>query len=616
MAQKEGKRAMKTVIRSVAALVAAAFTLALAGCGPKVVRGTGGSALPLPEKEHDFTAAWITARTDLFWEDESWRIGTMGGRSVKITAGEPGVGVWISNELPSRYMLHVTVSFDNLPEEEARAEVRLGPDQSRDSLAFVVQRDADGRAALSLESGGESLCATGPQKTKDTAFSAVLECTGDDGRLQLYVTGNHELQYCVETDPLDGSVLDSLKTVSFYSSRKDVVFSDLAVDTMIYRPGDMIEYARAAFHDLQDNFAVGTEESGQYFPCGVALWGHGMAILGMETMAEAGGEEGIAAMKKNFQAQWENIQEAYTEEGVTAPGKSCNPACDDAAWTAMTLMCIYRTIGDERALDLAAAMIRNAYDYWQDGSTENGLWYRYGEDGSPREYNWSKSVYCAGLLLSALQYHEITKGTERNDSDLYQRTLALYDWVEANLRRDDNLYYCDYGDNRDTGEKAPLGHDSPDHITYENGSVSSLFGNTGMAAINAQLYRMTGEEKYRDRALSTANALAVTPYNNKGVLVNDRDGWTDAAFMRFFVKDVLTMEGIDPAVIGMVKNTALSIVRHCRTEEGFYYPRWSGGLQPVSGVNTPLAHQLPTTATTTHMIFAAALAETMGLFQE
>lgn len=596
----------RTIQRLLGLTCAIILCVTLCSCGNQL-KSTGGTSLPaFKESDYDFGASYVSKRTDISTFYDDWRVGSLGSNSVKITSGTSGVGARYVEKLPDKYIARTVISFEDVS-GAVKAAVGFGTETGEMLTSLSIERNPEGAVTLVFSSGNQIMCRTDTRKIKDTVYTVILDNSYGDNTFHIHVQGNDGTTLDVQTDPIPQETIKQASSFLFFADQSNVIFDGIAVDIMIYQPGDLLEYAKIAYKDLIDNYTIGDEDTGRYYKTYSCLWGWGMGILPMETMYEASGDEQIL---KNFQAQWKNIQDTYRDEDLTAPGIEngayVNPAHDDAAWTAMTLMSMYRMTGDEKALDLAAETVRRSYEYWKDGSVSNGLWYRYWENRN------MKSVYCAGLLLSALEYHELTKGTEKADPNLYEETLKLYEWVEEKLRREDNLYYCDYYDNKETGESYPAGIEAPDHIT-ENGSCSALFGNTGMAAVNAKLYKLTGDKKYKDRAVATANALLVTPYNDNGVLLNDRDAFTDAAFMRYFVNDVLTLDGVDSKVATLLKNTALSIMYRCRTEEGYYAPRWGTG----ETYNTPdqQVDRLEVSATTIHMVIAAALAEKLELMQ-
>ena len=384
------------------------------------------------------------------------------------------------------------------------------------------------------------------------------------------------------------------------------------------------------------------------------IWAHAQMIFAFEALYDATGDEEIAG---RIAAQWEFTKsefavnrswlcqkivnairwlaalfqcekELFPDETLTRPGENPNTAVDDAGWDAMAYMTFYRVTGDEAALDYAGKLIRNSYAYWKDGDTANGLWYPYrppnhGGDGSSR----FKSIYMAALMVAALDYMRY-----REDERMMRDTMNLYAWIEENLCRrgqikftmrpgeeeqalacGDNLYFVDY--NQERGGRVPFtgpdGAERPFDIR-EGGSVSSLFGNMAMGVIHTRLYRLTGGEGYKTRALETVAALhaADSPYNNNGVYLNDRDAWTNAAFFRPWVEEVLTLEGVTQADRDMVTATARSIFANARVQDGYLGPWWSG---QIGGTGWRSDHtwpqQLMTSATGAHVIMAAALLE-------
>lgn len=613
----------KIFARYLFGIMAVLLLMVFAGCSASI-KGTGGTSIGKPEEgQYDFTAAWVKERSCFKVADESWRLGTLGGLSVKITSGDTaGIGGWYTKELTENWVMNIQISLKGVKDEEVTAAVCLGPDKDTSVLKLVIQRNADKKICVSLKKGDTDLVSSGFTACKDTEFNCILDNNGDDGKLRLYIDGNDKMKYFVMTDSIDPSVLQALKTFAFSADKSGVGFSRIGVDFMLYRPGTLRKYAEKGMEDLMANFWEGTPQDGRFIKNTESMvWEYGMAMLALETMYNATGNE---LYKDYVAAEWAYMKTRFTDERISRPGTDPNVACDDAAWTAMTLMTIYRVTGDQHALKLAGDTVRRSYDYWKDGSVSNGLWYRL-DKGKPMEN--CKSVYAAGLMLSALEYHEATKGTDLVDPELYADTLELYKWTEEHLRRDgtktygdmvvtaeDNLYFCDFIENGSlTRPYGPAGGSSSGGIG-EAGSCSALFGNMGMSAINAQLYRMTEKKEYLDKALATANSMTTSVYNNVGVLLNDRDAWTNAAFVRYWVRDVLTLTGIDSKNIDLIKNTGLSIAAKCRTEEGYYRAEWSGGSKwSLTSATKP--DQIMTTATSVHMIAAGALAEKLELIK-
>jgi len=352
------------------------------------------------------------------------------------------------------------------------------------------------------------------------------------------------------------------------------------------------------------------------------MWNYAVGLFAFESYYIATGEK---SAKDYIIKQMDAWLKGYSREFMLSTGRNNNPAHDDAAWTAMAFMLGYRMTGEEKYLDLCHDMVKNSYDYWQDGDTSNGLWYSYPEDNHGRKQ--VKSIYCLGLMLSELEYYNITKGTDKEDRVLHQRTMDLYEWIEENMGRNgpkewngktyntvDHLYFCDFEDDG-SGAYYPQGYDSPNNINPA-GSVSSLLGNTGMAVFNKRLYDMTGEEKYLEKALNTANALVYSVYNVKGTIMNDRDAWTNCAFIGSFVREVLPLDGVSPELGRMFLKTAAAIMKYAYNEEGGYYGAdWIGGNAWANSDVFGDFRYFSENSNTVHMLFATYQAAKSGLIE-
>ncbi len=345
------------------------------------------------------------------------------------------------------------------------------------------------------------------------------------------------------------------------------------------------------------------------------IWHFIMMMLAMETYAEATGD--YTDLKYYVENQMNTWYTKRDKDWLLGTGKNTNsPAHDDAAWSCMGFMLAYKITGDEKALEYCHELLGKAYDYWQDGDTGNGLWYSYTKDVS---HETVKSLYCVGFILSGLEYHNLTKGTEKEDIELYNRTMALYNWVEEKLRRDvpkewmgktynfvDNLYFNGFSDS------PALKVHRPSRLNYDTTKIAQgaswtcLFGNMGMSVVNKRLYDMTGDKKYRDKAVATANALVNTAYNNNGTIVNDADAWTNSAFMGYFVREVLPLPGVDRELGRMFMNTAISIMKNTYYEGGFYGADWDGsGAWLKNDYDNKHTQWIATNATTIHVLFSA-----------
>ncbi len=342
------------------------------------------------------------------------------------------------------------------------------------------------------------------------------------------------------------------------------------------------------------------------------VWCVTMSLLGFETMYRATGSQ---RYQRLILQQFDYWMTKYPYAWICGAGNGNNPIMDDAAWTAMGMYLCYDMGAGDTALSLAVDTVEQAYSYFAEGSDPgNGLYYSLIPGGDGYRV---KSGYCVGLLYTALRLCEVLPESDRR-AKLYADSLALYGWMEENLLRDgpqtygsvvsdcsDGLYYCDFPEDA-AGVGYPRYYETP-----TSNAATPMFTNMGMACIHKKLYDLTGDDEYLTRAVETANALAKR-YSD--MLINDRDAFTNTTFLGYFVSEVMPLEGVDKRLGAALYKTVYSIMENCYFESGYYganwnvYANWGDGTHPI---NNPV--MIMTSANTTRVLFAAALAAQMGL---
>lgn len=380
------------------------------------------------------------------------------------------------------------------------------------------------------------------------------------------------------------------------------------MDTKDLLTSRMLSVAKEAYQNMIRNYW--SEEKGYFIDpfkeygrdtLKDIMWCYAQLMLCLESYyLITGDNSAVEYIDREMKVFYDN----HDDEWLLTTGDNNNPCMDDAAWSSMAFALHYRLTGCEKSLDMCHRMIKRSYDHWQNnGSTRNGLWYK--TPGSEGNYI---SLYCGGLMLSEIEYYSVTKGTEKEDSELHRRTLDLYEWIcQMHYRGGDGegpvgdrLYFCDTVLN-DEGEIVPRNQKAP----MSAGSCS-LFGNTAFAVISKRLYELTNEKGYLERAVDVANAIADSEYFNKdGVIWNDRDAWTDCAFIGFFAREILPLENVSEKACRIFLTTAASILDKCCYEGGYYGSDWHGGDRWVKNNLYGNPYILTNTATTSHMLMAA-----------
>ncbi|MDR3403169.1 MAG: glycoside hydrolase family 76 protein [Chthoniobacter sp.] len=367
--------------------------------------------------------------------------------------------------------------------------------------------------------------------------------------------------------------------------------------------------ATRAVQDLIDHWWIGDAASGHLQPthggCAVdkgrgVIWERATVMAVLEGRAAATGD---ATARERICAQWRYDKSQYKSAELRAcgPGSSA-PWCDDATWEAVYYVIAYQQSGDPDALAAAEGILEQIHTLWFDDQLGGGLWYN-----NDRKV---KSLYSVAYVYGALGAYEATGN--RHYLDLAR---AEYDWIEQHLLREDHLYWCDFSAGPPANPEhpaGPVGVGRP-HDIHTAGSVTYLGGNLGMAACQAWLYSLTGEDAWRTAALRTTTALHEHLCDSAGRFINDRDAFTNGFFASAWARRMAGLRGSEPALEDL-RRTALAIAR-LRTGPGYtpaYGPRgagfypgdWDGGSRWEG--KESLANMMHVSATSVAILAAAA----------
>ena len=351
-----------------------------------------------------------------------------------------------------------------------------------------------------------------------------------------------------------------------------------------------------AVDDMIKNFWNGDSKTGHIYVCSHGFPTESQDPLGAcpwETSMIYGGIYDMYFLTKDQKYKDLVLAEAnfyrnnFNADTMDFASGNYNWAADDCAWNAIMYLSFYKLTEDSWFLDRAVNLLDSVMERWYNPDQDIGD-YKDGVD--------YMSYYEAGICLSWLQIWELT-----DQQRFYDLALASYNRIQSKLGRDDGLYWAEANAWFASGNKDQIG---------EGGSASALAGNMCMAALSAKFYKITGEQVYLDRVYKTNEGL-LKYYDNDGVLLNDRDAWTNATFAAYYVSEVLSLPNTDE-MKELIFNTADSIYNNARTADGYYGGSWSGpaeGPQSIWYVKESTPQQCMTTGTSVMMITAAALLE-------
>lgn len=465
----------------------------------------------------------------------------------------------------------------------------------------------------------------------DTALNIRFVKTGDT-EITLTVSGDQGFVKTV-TATVPADVMNVLCYIGLAAERTTTRFSNIRLSTA---PTD-VDYSAAAetaYQNLMKNFLDTSEDrlrpvvfgmvNGSVTNTGAtigvysagALWESTIALMAMDTYAQYHGEDSEAYRQtaRRIANTVNYFIASYSEEELLTPGTPpVNHAMDDCGWNVMAFLlgyrynlCLGRTGDAAVCLRYALNLFNNTYDHYYDSELGGGLWYNNERKG--------KALYAATLALAGDELYRITK-----NETVKARYLDIYNGVENNLRRADGLYSMSI-----TADGLE-GRDNPYDIS-EGGSCTYIGGNMCMAVLNARLGNL-------EKAKITAEGIALFETTRTGALLNDRDAWNNTFFLGCFTRELIETGIADVRYDSILRITAANILDNAVFDEGYYSAAWEGPKEPYTNGYPSTAdnywpmeernrwgiqnnqnglyigsspNQLMTTATTIHVLFAAA----------
>lgn len=580
--------------------------LLLSACGVKTPVSTAPDTTPDSTVKSDMRE-WLT--------EGEWAI-TFNERGAEVLTAPAGVeaSAWLSGfPLEEGWKVSVTIE----PVSEGIARVLLGTEEYEAEFSVVAEFDSDCVELRVETKRGQSWKALSTEKDRfDPGLPMTLTIIHKQGSARLCSVISQEGEVVLELISLDitqrmymnivsAGVGTDGTSVTFYDFSLDVpdvteTPVDQLLNTMLPEDdGFYLNLAEIAVKDIVANFWLGDAPAGHIIPTWDGypgnnlpdnrggLWEATMLYMCFYDYWMITNDEFFLELMKS---EIQFVRDNFTAEELENAGGNQLWASDDCAWITMLMLNCYRISGDEWFMERAVNLADNAMARWYDEEL-GGMVYSDGVD--------HMSLYEVNFVFSWLRLWEIT-GVQR----FYDLALHSYENMHSRLGsgRDDGLYFCE--------ANAHFHRGGANHIS-EAGSSSFLAGNLGMAALAARFYKITREQEYLNRMYAVNEGLLNVYVREDGVLLNDRDAWTNGIFTAYYVTDVLTMPDTEE-MQQAIRDTALSIAVNARTEDGYYGGSWSGPAEGGGSVwykigSTP--QQSKTTGSTVLMITAAAMLE-------
>ncbi len=542
---------------------------------------------------------------------------------ISLFDGEVGLTLigdtplWIEDALPTAgFEISIVLVFDSDTDNSSMVLFGNKNAENKFSVRIDTQGDLISSSILLQRTNDLKLLANSRKAVFDPFKPLTLSVTRkeDSARLAVQIVQNGTRLLDCSTEAINTRNFLSVSKVGVVCTEGIAAYSDFGcalpdhVDNPIKqylksaKPDGALFYrglSEVAVQDILHNFWDDNYPGGRLLPTWEgfpgsnlpdrrgALWEAGMLYFCIYDTWKATGNGSYKAYLDSYA---DYIRTNFSERELENAGGNQLWASDDCAWVAMLLLCSYSVTGDIWFADRAENLLANVRQRWFDPAL-GGLRYKDGAD--------FMSLYEVGIALCYLRLWEIT-----GENAFYDLALESYENMHSRLGagRSDGLYFCEANTHWPIGDSKYIG---------EAGSTSFLAGNLGMAALSARFYRLTGKTVYLERVYRTNKGLLAVYVNRKGVLINDRDAWTNGTFTAWYVSEVLCLPDTGE-MRKAIFDTALSIANHARTEDGYYGGSWSG---PAEGNGSPwyllgsVPQQSKTTGSTVLMIAAAALLE-------
>lgn len=286
------------------------------------------------------------------------------------------------------------------------------------------------------------------------------------------------------------------------------------------------------------------------------------------------------------------------ERASDGSGDGTVNASDDGAWKLQAMKAIHQA--SHAPADLATlcaatiAILARYLDSFTPGHRQQVgeiVFSRFGclyaRPGQDPNGQGRASTYETGIMDAAL-YLADRGGSEARAFRTYAATV--YDSFRATLQRPSGIYFQTLQlDPRGRFDSTPFltPIDAAKAVPRQDYTGVTIGGTMGMAVVAAELFRQTGDDRYRRDVAHIASGI-VAEYRQNGCILCDRDPWTAGVWAYDFVTRAMPLPGVDPTgdlarAIGATGRRILAtrtpIYTHRDRSAYGYSAEWSGNRE-------------------------------------
>ncbi len=318
-----------------------------------------------------------------------------------------------------------------------------------------------------------------------------------------------------------------------------------------------IHYKSATSGLLKENYPAQTGDEAYSF-----LWPFDATVSGAALLTELGYNVNYETLVTNFDKYWRDGAEGNniggfgsSTDGTTGGGTRFY---DDNSIVGISLIEAYHITGNQSFLERAKQVV-DFLKSGEDNKLGGGLWWNEAQKDQTGVSDSNKPACSNGYATQfLLQYYEVCSASEK--ADILAFAKRQYNWIRENLLDTDHCYWNDIN-NQGVVNKYKW--------TY----------NTGVMVQNGIcLYTITGEKKYLDEAIASAQGAYdyfVKPRNGVSLAYPDSDPWFNTKLLRAYIDLVPHHAAADKYI-----QVYINFINHgydkARTDMGFFYEDWTG----------------------------------------
>lgn len=292
------------------------------------------------------------------------------------------------------------------------------------------------------------------------------------------------------------------------------------------------------------------------------LWPYDGLVSGIAAMNRLGEEVDYTTIVDNFRRYWRDAGAVAvggfgsSTDGVSGGG---DRFYDDNSIVGIELVEAYRQTGDSKYLDWCAQIVK-FLESGIDDTFGKALWWDESYRNVPGNENSNKPACANGFATwFLLSYLDVCPEAEK--SGVKSLALTLYDWLYNNLRDpEDNVYW---------NSKGADGVINRTKWTYNSGA---------MIAAGVRLYKVTGERRYLEQAIATADGAwnyFVRSRNGIALCYPTNDPWFTIQLIKSYIELEPEYARCSSYIETFISNLDYAW-EHARTSAGLFLEDWTG----------------------------------------